>query len=775
MAISSVLTPEKITGRQRPTVDGAQKFISGGNVLGNSVISSAANKIVGFQRTAAVRPAIPDVNSIISSISSNIINSVNNTVNTGATVVNRTVENKIQTVRTELFQVVKNIQNKIDNINNLTEQKTELVNYINQTNSQNKTELVNYINQTNIQNKNEIINEINTIDAKISSNKQELINYISKSNIENKNEIIELINQNKKDIINNKTEIINYINKTVLQSNVVKKVEQLDNIITQVKSDVSQAQITQTPQQNFGGITTQLREIVQNIRETANETVRRTVTNLTTEYRKKVQEVDSAKPTGILQKFIDAYNTAFGFAQFFSNRKNISKLKDNLNAVKESFTESFSTAKLLREVIIKIVKQLSNLPKATASGSGGFDIDVDIPGPKLKQSLPRSASRFGKIGKFAALGAGAVGAGVAGGAVVNALADTGQVQPVVGEPMIPGAIVDGFSAIVERFEKAVEKLAKGATGQKKSEAKSKPPSGGGSSQSPSSSPGSSPGAMPSGDMSDIKADSPEEKALIATIRTAEGTAGPGGYNKVYGGAIVPELTQMTLKELYEAAKLGGTDRLPQRLGGKVIPYAKDKHNSTASGAVQLMPGTLKTLVDSGKFTWDQPFSEEVQNQIILTLARGRGIDPTKPLTMKEVMVLRQEWAGLGRFYPEQGGNESEALRNYGKFLQQFKSQSSVSPNTGMGGPSVDPSQIAPEARSLLATSIAQPPPTQSSEPQVNILPMDMTGGQQSQGGGGLAPSPPPQQQGPSMPLLPSGNPDNFLVLYSKMVYNIVDG
>ena len=48
--------------------------------------------------------------------------------------------------------------------------------------------------------------------------------------------------------------------------------------------------------------------------------------------------------------------------------------------------------------------------------------------------------------------------------------------------------------------------------------------------------------------------------------------------------------------------------------------------------------------------------------------------------------------------------------------------------------------------------------------------------QQSQGGGGGVSAPPStQKNGPSVPLLPSANTDNFLVLYSIMVYNIVDG
>jgi hypothetical protein len=88
---------------------------------------------------------------------------------------------------------------------------------------------------------------------------------------------------------------------------------------------------------------------------------------------------------------------------------------------------------------------------------------------------------------------------------------------------------------------------------------------------------------------------------------------------------------------------------------------------------------------------------------------------------------------------------------------------------------VEPSKLVPSAKSTTAQAISQPPPSQA-EPQVNIMPIDMTGGQQqSASSSSLSPSPSKKTQGPSVPFLPSGNPDNFLLLYSKMVYNIVDG
>jgi DNA primase len=47
--VSSVLSPEKVIGRQNTNKAAAQNFISGGSVVGASVINGAANKIVGFQ------------------------------------------------------------------------------------------------------------------------------------------------------------------------------------------------------------------------------------------------------------------------------------------------------------------------------------------------------------------------------------------------------------------------------------------------------------------------------------------------------------------------------------------------------------------------------------------------------------------------------------------------------------------------------------------------------------------------------------------------------
>jgi hypothetical protein len=78
-------------------------------------------------------------------------------------------------------------------------------------------------------------------------------------------------------------------------------------------------------------------------------------------------------------------------------------------------------------------------------------------------------------------------------------------------------------------------------------------------------------------------------------------------------------------------------------------------------------------------------------------------------------------------------------------------------------------------RQKIAQQVAQPPPSQQQQQPI-VMPIDMSGATQQQtGGGGVSAPPSTQINGPSVPLLPAANTDNFLVLYSRMVYNIVDG
>ena len=72
-----------------------------------------------------------------------------------------------------------------------------------------------------------------------------------------------------------------------------------------------------------------------------------------------------------------------------------------------------------------------------------------------------------------------------------------------------------------------------------------------------------------------------------------------------------------------------------------------------------------------------------------------------------------------------------------------------------------PSSSKPGPQAIQVISFPQPP--------AQVQPAS------SGGGGKISASPAPKQNGPTAPFYPSTNYDNFLTLYSRMVYNIVDG
>lgn len=565
--VSSVLRPEKIVGRQNKNKVAAQNFISGGSILGSSVVNSAANKIVGFQR-AGIRPSTSAIESIVSTISTNINNNI-------TTVINKTLQ------------------------------------------------------------------------------------------------------------------------------------------------------------------------------------------GFSADYQKRLQQVDDAKPTGILGKFLNVYNSALGFIQFFGNRKNIDKVRDNLDALKKSFTESFEVAKLIRQVIVKIVKQLSSLPVASPSGGGGLNLDIDLPGGLLKRNAPRGLGRMMGGGKMLALGAGALGLGALGAGAVNALQDDQQVQAAQTTPNIPGDDDDRFASIVDRFANAISELFKiGKDKGKKGSA------------------ASSPASSPSG-------------------------PGPGGPSP--GGPFTPNATQLNsgqYKDLInQASQISGVPSSQIAAMAK-IESSFDPNNISKSGALglmQLMPGTYenlyrkygkqynltdnitdpKTNLFLGSLYFRDILSGPAQGNLETAVkmynAGPNGIlDSTQPV---------EHWRKFQRALPE-FQNLERGLETNITPLTQIPTASPPapilpSPQLGQGGPDLPswlmPSPIPNIQRIATTAGIAQPPPSQQMQQPV-VLPIDLTGGTQQQtGGGGVTPAVSSPKNGPAVPFLPSANTDNFLVLYSKMVYNIVDG
>jgi hypothetical protein len=540
-----------------------------------------------------------------------------------------------------------------------------------------------------------------------------------------------------------------------------------------------------------------------NINNNVTTTINKTLQGFSADYQRRLKQVDDAKPIGILGKFLNVYKTALGFINFFGNKRNIDKVRDNLEALKKSFTESFEVAKLIRQVIIKIVKQLSNLPVASPSGGGGLNLDVDIPGGGVKKSAPRGLNRMmrGK-GKMLALGAGALGLGAAGAGAVNALSDSPQVQAAGASPEIPGDIADRFSSIVDRFANAISKLfetnkqkskqqqssgSSGSKGEKKEkEDKTKPPEPTG--PAVSSAPGDEKLAA---FVASMEASSPENAADAMQVmlnRSASGKYGKGlsgvlsGYDQfspisaaIFGkskdkaaaakyGPIAAKLPGKNPEEKFKylqqvAAEPDGLNKLQQLFGGGNAGVAATILNDSKylESSRQNVKGALNFYGGKKKNASDIQVRSGGNNFYNFTGPIGTlGKQPTGTTVASQVAPA-----------PTQSAAQQQ--------IAQQVSRPAATPQAQAQAAQVEAAKTAQTQVAQRAAAVSQ---VAQSQPQVNYLPIDMSGGGQQQtggggnsgGGGGGS-----QGSGPSVPFLPAGNPNNFLVLYSRMVYNIVDG
>ena len=181
------------------------------------------------------------------------------------------------------------------------------------------------------------------------------------------------------------------------------------------------------------------------------------------------------------------------------------------------------------------------------------------------------------------------------------------------------------------------------------------PSGGGS---------GSGGSTGGGSMGAIDADTPEARALIKTIRTAEGTAHAKGYDTWFGGRTDMKMTDMTLQEVY--------DEQTRRLNSGEATY--NGLTSAAVGVGQFMnPLEQARAMYAARGEKFDPtkikFDEKLQNDLLLDLAaRKRGIDPNKELTKADFDILQMEWAGLGTYHGQTKRTTADSLRMYQGFL-----------------------------------------------------------------------------------------------------------
>lgn len=167
---------------------------------------------------------------------------------------------------------------------------------------------------------------------------------------------------------------------------------------------------------------------------------------------------------------------------------------------------------------------------------------------------------------------------------------------------------------------------------------------------------------------------PEDKALLDFI--ASGESG-GNYNVTNGGYSV-NLTGMTIAQVKELQK-------------QIQKEAKGTNRSPAVGRYQIMPKTLDKIIKEMGISDDEIFNEELQDQMGLHLANGRGWQKFKngKLTAEEfAKQASMEWAALpnpetGKSYYDgiQGNKLNKSVDDFLTVLNNIKSGTTNSEQT----------------------------------------------------------------------------------------------
>jgi len=505
---------------------------------------------------------------------------------------------------------------------------------------------------------------------------------------------------------------------------------------------------------------------VQSINQNVTKIVNKTLGGFQKDYGERLNKIDAATPNSILRNFLNFYKQALEYIQFLGNRRNVKTLGDNLKALQNVFTETFNVAKIIRQTIIKIVKQLSNLPTATAGG-GGFNLDVNVPGGGLKKTAPSGLMRMMRRRPGMMLGGAALAGGL-GSQVVSGMLDVGggkvEAAPMA-EGSIPTSLLDRFNGILDRFSEAIRSLA----AKKPSSPSSQPTPAAKAEDGEKGKPGipGAPGAAAPG------VTTTGEKGVLDLIASVE--QGPEGYDSfnTSAGKTPGKATEKTISWLAQNAK-------------------------GAIGRYQHMPQYLLERAKRAGFDENTKFTPEVQDAITLNeLRKGYSMNEFLSGKISEEQFLSKispVWRGLpqGQIQAAKRGgtadmtlqdsfaNRNAAGKTYATVIQELKTIRGDGNKPVATTQPPNPSQVVPamgqqQTAQQVAQSVSRPPVQQPS--QINVAPMNMASPQTQSTKMGDKTIPPPimSKGGVSVPFLSSSNNDNFLTLYSKLVYNIVDG
>ena len=491
------------------------------------------------------------------------------------------------------------------------------------------------------------------------------------------------------------------------------------------------------------------------------------VSNNITNIQNVLGEKKEPKERKGLFGFFGNLKETISLIQFLGSKKNLDKLKENLENLKDTFFESFEAVKAIRKVIKKIYDQLSGMESLSSGGGGGGNLLGALSGllglktgakllgkkpPAIGKAaatvgekeigmLPKALKFLGSPGKML-LGAGALAAG-------GTLAETSGLAAPGGEEAqapdqsqteISGSVLDKFNSVLERFDKALDSLLKGKPGTGAGASKSSSAagtSGGGG--------GGGGGAGPMPDPYDI----PNLNVTPGSVPTLE------NFKKVLKGtpmeAESEQVYKMALSEGLNPAFVAGLAGAESSFGSKGKAVGRNNPfnygvyaNQTYGSYAESVRGLARALRDPKGYY----YGEGRTNLPSLLEKYAPSSDGNNNLVeMRNIMNIGKE-----------AGGDANAI-----FIPRgFKG--TVAP--------ILPSAVQPtqQPRSALAA------PGKTGQPQVSFVNLGgETQAQAGPSGSGIIAPPAPPQNGPTAPPGVAFNPDNFLVLYSRMVYNIVDG
>ena len=512
---------------------------------------------------------------------------------------------------------------------------------------------------------------------------------------------------------------------------------------------------------------------VQSINQNVSNIVNQTLKTFSKDYQDRSKEVDTAKPSGILANFLKSYQQAMGFIQFLGNRKNIKTLGDNLQALQRVFSETFEIAKMIRKTIVKIVKQLSNLPTAS-SGAGGLNMDINVPGGMLRKTAPRGVMTALKLA-----GAGAAVAG--GGMAVNAISSSfggGEVQAAQssGSEGLSGPMLDRFSAILDRFSEAIDSLSQ----KKSAPAAAPPPSGGG------------------GDTQEKK--DPSGKTASG-VTTGTGSSSAGENIAAFTATLeaTGDQDQADVMQVMINRAKGDPSKLAHEVTGKAqftpmssAIYGVTGHDKAADAKYgHIAPLLGKTPEERKSNLYKLAEGPEGLNNLDKLFKTKNAAQASKVLndfkTGGTLSAKSQADVAGGRYFKGMSSNPGEVYLQRGPRSNKFHTlngQGGRGDTTyrlpvddsiakGVAKPGVTAASTPAATTQQIAQTVSQPT-QQQQQSQVTVAPMNMSTPQaqapaSSGGGSGQMSS------GRQPPPMGSSNDDNFFILYSKMVYSIVDG